>query len=337
MKKLLGLLLLLAACEPPVSLILELNFTKEILDSSAQATELVISFCPTLTSCQRVIDFETQSISLNKALKAKETIAFAPVNALSPQEIFFEFILIGENAAKEPEVIASGALTEDIAAPSYLKRQKIAVGLLPGTSLQAIQDHTIDLGTRVTVQNLSVHGVGATNNVFFAQIASSTQFPASPFFSGLTVRSSDPRIPLLSPRDCLTASGILVSGDNGEVELQADQLSDAVGCINSDSLPISANALQLSNDPQPLDGVLLRIEEVEIQRCSFNVNFFCAFDFLDNVEVEVSDFIFEGAAFNNTMSDLDTSGSTVTLVGVGEVFQNDLFLLLPRNIGDLIR
>ena len=336
MKKLLGPLLLLAACEPPTTLIFELNFTPEVLDSPVRPTELIISFCPTATGCQRAIDFERQVIAIDKTLDAKETISFSPGAAIVPQELFFEFILLGENALNQDEVIASGALTRTTAAPSYLKRPKVAVGLLPGTSLQAIKDGTIQPNTRVTVQNLSVHGINNTNSTFFAQAAPHNQFPASPFFSGLTLRGDDALIAPLLPGDCRTVSGLLEAGDDQEIELQTDLIVPAVGCVNSDPLPVSVNSLQLSSDPHPLDGVLLRVEDVQIRRCVFDARFFCAFDPFDQVEVEVSDFIFENNNFDATLENIDASNSNVTIVGVGEVFQGNLFLLLPRNLGDII-
>jgi hypothetical protein len=336
MKKRVGLLLFLLSCEPPAALIFELNFNEDVLNSPIKPTELVINFCATATGCQRVIDFDRQVVTLSGALKTTETIAFTPGNVLAPQEVFFEFALVGENAAKEKEVIASGSTTQTTKSASYLKREKILLGLLPGTALQSAKDRTLDLGTRVTLPNLRVSGIGSSNTVAFAQAAPLNQFPAHPFFSGLTLKGNAAQLGPLLPNDCRTLNGKLAEGDDNEIELQVDTLTPSNGCGNNDALTVSLNELQINNEPQPLDGVLLRADEVFIDTCSFNPNVFCAIDF-DGFETEVSNFIFDPNTgnFNNTLTTFRDNFDIVTIVGVGELFQGRL-LLLPRNIGDLI-
>jgi hypothetical protein len=335
MKKLLcAPLFALLSCEPPAAVIFELTFNEEVLASPIVPNELILTFCPTATGCQRTIDYQKEIIRIGRALEPIETIAFAPGAALDPQEIFFEFVLLGTNG-NISQVIATGSTTQNIGPASYLRRQKISQGLLPGASLQSVQDRTLGVNTRVSIPRLSVHGVASNSRDFLAQAGDPTEFPAHPFFSGITVRSAN--INNFQTGDCVDVTGTIRSGESGDVELTLEQATFSTGCTNSDPLPVSVNQLQFANEPQVLDGVLLEINDVVIQPCSFNDFFFCALDPIDNVEVEVSDFIFDDTSgnFDATLTNLAANQTPVTIVGAGEMFLGNLFFIVPRNIGDI--
>lgn len=340
MPRALWLLLLVAACEPPASVIFELNIPQSALNQDIEADQVMATFCPVETGCKKASDFIKKRIDFKKRLGPKETIAFTNDGSISIGEnLFFEFVISGRDAQGIRRVLASGAKFQNIPTGAYFDRKVIPVQMSPFVSLQAIQDGSVEINTRVSVQKLQVNGIGNNDLKFFVQaFAESGEFPAYPFFSGLTVNGDSADVSNLEVDSCVSIDGILDLGDNGKPELNAEliRILPLEECFDLGFIsphPVFAEDLQDLLVAGPLDGVLLSLQDVTIELCNFAPANHCG---LDVFLVGIDDFCFPGgaAALNARLDGFENSGQIVTVEGVGEVF-NGRFFLLPRDNFDI--